>query len=596
MTSVYSSVVEVRNLTGLSDSDVSSTVISGIIQYATSQVSMDTQIRWVGERAQYISAEKENKIDGCFVGPTWINANGKEDLIKNIVNEKRKVKVMSYNFDKGVIEWVPVVSWFKKKIKERKTVKVVLSSLNCRVKSLRRFFCTCNHLIFTSSGYKRADSLKKGEIVYTYDIEPNKLQKQVLLGTLLGDASIHKGNKKMGVTITHSEKQKEYVELTESVLKGLTSYVRRNSRSNGFGKCDMLYLQTRFLPCFNRLLSICRKDGKKYVTKKWLDKIGNVGLAFWYMDDGSINIRDKGKVKAFVTRKGCQPLVQLATHGFSEEEINVILSWFESKGIHGWKIFDKRVGSFGICFSSSGSKKFYKKIAKYVPRSMRYKIPEKLRCMPIFWDTYAFDEAKTKLIKTRLVNVEIIEQKKLKPRFVYDLETSNHNYFVGNILVHNSNRKFFVNHYPIGDRDNNGLISGADVYCYAIDSAGIRRHIIVSGITGDGPDPASVLGGPLWLTTNEDAPQTNEQLYFDYFSAPVDMETPHRLIVLATTQLAAALCFTRIDVGKVQSFRVGKIAVTRQSDAFNIYRKLYENTLNSIRQEMFKTAEVEYEI
>ena len=162
--------------------------------------------------------------------------------------------------------------------------------------------------------------------------------------------------------------------------------------------------------------------------------------------------------------------------------------------------------------------------------------------------------------------------------------------------IDGSNRKFFVNHYPIGDRDNNGLVSGADIYCYAIDSAGVRRHIIVSGITGAGPDPASTLGGPLWLSTNVNAPQSNESLYFDYFSAPVDMETPHRLIVLATTQLAAALCFTRIDVSKVQSFRVGKIAVTRQSDAFNIYRKLYENTLNSIRQEMFKTAEVEYEI
>ena len=162
--------------------------------------------------------------------------------------------------------------------------------------------------------------------------------------------------------------------------------------------------------------------------------------------------------------------------------------------------------------------------------------------------------------------------------------------------VNGSNRVFYLRHYPIGDRDDNGLISGADVYCYAIDGAGAKRQIIVSGITGDGPDPASTLGGPLWLSTANNAPQTDERLYFTYFSAPLDVETPHRLITLATTQLAAALCFTRVDVGKVQSFRVGKIAVTRQSDAFNIYRKLYENSLNSIRQEMFKTAETEYTI
>lgn len=149
------------------------------------------------------------------------------------------------------------------------------------------------------------------------------------------------------------------------------------------------------------------------------------------------------------------------------------------------------------------------------------------------------------------------------------------------------NTRFYVNHFPIGDRDNNGVISGADVYAYTVDSQGTKAQIVVSGVTAAGDELGSVAGGPIYLTT---APANNVTLYFTYYSSPVDMETPHPLVKLACTQLAAALCYTRIDVGKVQSFRVGKVAVMRQSEAYKIYSDQYYDTINRIRQEFFKTA------
>ena len=95
----------------------------------------------------------------------------------------------------------------------------------------------------------------------------------------------------------------------------------------------------------------------------------------------------------------------------------------------------------------------------------------------------------------------------------------------------------------------------------------------------------------MWLASEVDAPQVDERLYFSYFSSPVDMETPHPLVKLACTQLAASLAFTNVDARKVQSFRVGKVAVMKQSQAYDIYRKHYESTLNRIRQEMFKVEQ-----
>ncbi len=140
-----------------------------------------------------------------------------------------------------------------------------------------------------------------------------------------------------------------------------------------------------------------------------------------------------------------------------------------------------------------------------------------------------------------------------------------------------SNTTFYSQHYPIGDRDNNGFISGADVYAYTLDSAGTKTQIVT--ITMD-----DSVNGKFTLCQ---APNGNV-LYITYYSAPVDMETPNALVKLACMQLASALCYSRIDAGKVQSYRVGKIAVMKQSDAFKSFKSQYIDTVNKIRRKLFK--------
>ena len=66
------------------------------------------------------------------------------------------------------------------------------------------------------------------------------------------------------------------------------------------------------------------------------------------------------------------------------------------------------------------------------------------------------------------------------------------------------------------------------------------------------------------------------------------MDPPHSLVKLACAQLAASLCYTRVDVGKIQSFRVGKVSVMRQSEAFTIFMRQYYDTINQIRSKIFK--------
>lgn len=146
--------------------------------------------------------------------------------------------------------------------------------------------------------------------------------------------------------------------------------------------------------------------------------------------------------------------------------------------------------------------------------------------------------------------------------------------------IDGNNTTYYTKYYPIGDRNNDGIINGSDVYAYSLDSDGIRKDYTVSTISND----------EIGKITLSAAPTTDEILYFTYYTSPVEMSTPHSMIKLACIQLAAALAFTRIDVSKIQSFRVGKVAVMKQSQAFDIYKRQYYDTINKIRSRLLKVA------
>ncbi len=147
--------------------------------------------------------------------------------------------------------------------------------------------------------------------------------------------------------------------------------------------------------------------------------------------------------------------------------------------------------------------------------------------------------------------------------------------------IDGSNTTFYTKNFPIGDRDDNAVISGIDVHAYKLDNNSDRSDIIVTTI-----DDADI--GKVTLAS---APGSSDKLFFTYYSSPVDMVTPHPLVKTACIQLTAALCFTRIDVKKVQSYRVGKVGVMKQSQAYKIYTDQYYDTINRIRQEIFKAVE-----
>lgn len=123
------------------------------------------------------------------------------------------------------------------------------------------------------------------------DVELTDLQKQVILGSLLGDMWIyrngHKGlNPELG--IKHSLKQKEYILWKYEILRNLARGVPTEFNGSGYGKgTRMVAFQSQSLSCLIPIFNATHRGGLKCVTEEWLSMITHpIAIATWFMDDG----------------------------------------------------------------------------------------------------------------------------------------------------------------------------------------------------------------------------------------------------------------------------------------------------------------------
>lgn len=207
---------------------------------------------------------------------------------------------------------------------------------------------------------------------YLDDIELDEFQRQMILGSLLGDMSIWKQHKGVSGTsnpelrISHSTKQKDYVMWKYDILKNIArkepyEIIQKTGFGVGFGSCRF---ETRSLRCLNPIYNlVVGEDGKKHITQKWLDQIADpVALAVWYMDDGGYGG------------------VWIAMGLTLKDELSVVANWLQDK----WKL-DSRItysksgyndNMYAILRMSSkdGRYKFRELVRPYVIPTMKYKL------------------------------------------------------------------------------------------------------------------------------------------------------------------------------------------------------------------------------
>ena len=142
----------------------------------------------------------------------------------------------------------------------------------------------------------------------------SKKQKDVLVGLLLGDGHVElsPNGKSARLKVEYSVKNSDYVDFLYQIFKNLVRMKPRTRTVKGFGKnFDRLGFTTLSLPDFLAFRDLFYRDKTKIVPSNIAQLLTDIGLAVWFMDDGSYKSKEcKGKL--------------LCTHNFTSGEIALL--------------------------------------------------------------------------------------------------------------------------------------------------------------------------------------------------------------------------------------------------------------------------------
>jgi intein/homing endonuclease len=363
------------------------------------------------------------KMDGeCFPAPTRILlADGTTKTIGQIVNNNLiGLKIKGVDSGGNVVD-TKITNVFNNGKNEGDWVKLYVRTPNggpCRT-----LYTTEDHVLFKSNfSEAMVKDLSVGDELLFNKTEPDlsEEQFQVILGKLLGDASIRENYGKWLVQFTHKTEHEEYVKWTNSYL-GNISRNKLINETSGYGT-NMTKTWTRSLLTIKEKFSFMYKDEKKIVPTEIIDVISPLAIAFWFMDDGSRLSHYKQ-----------QDRFTFSTCSFDNESCLNLIRALDKMGV---KSQLKNYSGYNyICGNKDSFKKLSKLIAPYVCDVMKYKLLPEHRNIP----NYKLESEN--LFKNYTVPVKIKEIKKCKHHYTvnnkYDIETETHNYFADNILVHN---------------------------------------------------------------------------------------------------------------------------------------------------------------
>jgi len=197
-------------------------------------------------------------------------------------------------------------------------------------------------------------------------------ERELTYGTLMGDAYINKtlrGN--YALVFEHCIAQRPYAEWKASLLSSFKTYSYKRERNTYFKKekrfieSQTVVIRSQAHTEFTKLRAIFYPNGKKIVTADILNKVGILGLAVWYLDDGAYHLnRFTG---------------QLCTQGFTLEENKLIRKFLHETYDINASIVKRGKGKkklYLIYFPKFEMKKFLTLISPFLPKEiLAYKCP-----------------------------------------------------------------------------------------------------------------------------------------------------------------------------------------------------------------------------
>jgi recombination protein RecA len=368
--------------------------------------------------------EKIGVMFGCFNYSTRVTlADGSQEKIGKIVNQKLQVEVLAVDPETGLVEPKKIVNWFDNgNAGEFLQFTVYKPEGNGKA----QFAATANHQISTPGGWRSAGELMaEDRVLMPLPHYLSDQQRQLVLGSLMGDGSVspkrdHSNGPgmKSRFRFGHGPKQDGYARWKADLLAGVPHSVSPHSRGG-------LMVETTPLIELDELREAVYVGGKKVFSWDYLKELTPFALAVWYMDDGSFAVRRKDG------SAGRSDICVQAMDKGSQRRLQATLR--ESYGLS-CKLVD-RVGQAFIVFDRDGTEALHELIAPYVPAVMDYKLLQHHRGK----ENVTVEPAnKTmKLTAVPIVSIDVKPATRSMRRFDLEVE-GHHNYLVDGVMVHNS--------------------------------------------------------------------------------------------------------------------------------------------------------------
>jgi uracil-DNA glycosylase family 4 len=351
--------------------------------------------------------------------------DGTWERIGRLVRDRYAGTVMSAD-ESGRLVARRVTGWHATPLGGRRVYKLTYRSAKSAGAGRVSVQLTGDHPVLTERGYVRADELRADDRVATGQ-GLSAAARDAVYGTLLGDGSISRS--RSSLTFGHSQRQLDYAHFKAALLGELGTVAEERqvaAVAGGEPRYNVVHVRT----AAHRALSVVRREFYrpcKIVPEHVAASLNPRQLAIWFMDAGHTRIRPSR-----------QPLAEIATVGFGDADLQVLLEGLRRLGL------PAKASRRRLYFDVSATRELSRLIAPFVPPSMRYKLhPEVQPEIP-------FDAAAWEIGEPEVLYDEVeIEDVTDRPRadttfFCIDVEET-HNFVTAGGVVHNCR--------PPGNRD-----------------------------------------------------------------------------------------------------------------------------------------------
>jgi hypothetical protein len=207
-----------------------------------------------------------------------------------------------------------------------------------------------------------------------YKNKYTKKQLSIIIASWLGDGYITKyipKRKNAYLEISHGERQFGYLQWKMDLFKQFGFFVNGPYQV----KRTVRVINVIDKNLFNTLRGTFYNQGKRKLKLKWLKKLDALGLAIWFMDDGSL------------TKRGNSYYSSLHTNSFRKKDVEKIIKFFSKY----WKVNGKlrvvkgknRNETYFITFNRLETNKLFDIIEPYIYKDLLYKVDVDRRSDPM---------------------------------------------------------------------------------------------------------------------------------------------------------------------------------------------------------------------